>query len=317
MLLEDLQIVLKVAELRSITAAATHLDMSTPRASTALKRVEKALGVELFIRTTRQLRLSSAGERYIPYCEQALLTLKEGRQQISNDLAIVEGELRIAVSSDLGRNYIRPWLNELMDAYPDVSVQLHLSDSSVDLFRDSIDIAIRYIRPGSLNDASLYGFKICNVPHHLCASPDYLDKYGIPTHPDDLPSHSGLLYKLHDITNDVWIFAKEDKQYKIRMNSSRVANDGDIVRQWCVDGKGLAIKSCLDISTDLLSGNLVSVMPEFKPASTELWLIFPSRQLITPATRLLRDTIKKKCTDILTQLIDVGILDEAILINEF
>ena len=106
MLLEDLKVVLKVSELRSITAAATHLDMSTPRASTALKRVEEALGVKLFIRTTRQLRLSSAGERYIPHCEQALLTLEQGRQLISSDLAIVDGELRIAVSSDLGRNLV-------------------------------------------------------------------------------------------------------------------------------------------------------------------------------------------------------------------
>ena len=313
MLLEDLQVVLKVAELRSITAAATHLDMSTPRASTALKRVEAALGVELFIRTTRQLRLSNAGERYIPHCEQALLTLEQGRQLISSDLAIVDGELRIAVASDLGRNLVRLWLNEFMDAYPGVSVRLNLSDSSVDLFRDSIDIAIRYIRPGSLNDATLYGFKICNVPNLLCASPHYLNKYGIPEHPSDLSTHNGLLYELYDITNDVWIFTKEGKEHKIKMTSNRVANNGDLVRQWCVDGKGLAIKSCLEISTDLLSGDLVGVMPEFKPTSTELWLLFPSRQLITPAARILREKIKKECTDILTQLIYEGILDERVL----
>lgn len=311
--LQDLQVVLKVAELRSITAAATQLDMSTPRASTALKRVEEALGVELFVRTTRKLRLSSAGERYIPHCEQALLTLEQGRRQINSNLANVEGELRIAVSSDLGRNLIRPWLNEFMDVHPGVSVRLNLSDSNVDLFRDSIDIAIRYIRPGSLNDANLYGFKICNVPHLLCASPDYLAKQSTPTHPHDLPSHRGVLYQLYDITYDVWTFTKEGMEYKVRVNSNRVANDGDLVRRWCVDGKGVAIKSCLDISTDLLSGSLVNIMPEFKPSSTELWLIFPSRQLITPAARLLRDTIKKKCTGILTQLVDNAIIDESVL----
>ena len=313
MLIEDLKVVLKVAEFRSITAAATHLDMSTPRASTALKRVEVALGVELFIRTTRQLRPSSAGEKYIPYCEQALMSLEQGRQQISDDRGIVDGELRIAISSDLGRNLIRPWLNEFIDTYPDVSVRLNLSDSSVDLFRDAIDMAIRYIRPGSLDDANLYGFKICNVHSLLCASPDYLEKHGSPTHPDDLSSHNGVLYQLYDIIHDVWTFTKNGKQYKIRMNCNRAANDGDLVRRWCVDGKGLALKSCLDISSDLLSGKLVPVMPEFKPASTELWLIFPSRQLITPAARLLRDTIKKNCTTILTQLIDQDILDRNVL----
>ena len=313
MLLEDLHVVLKIAELRSITAAATHLDMSTPRASTALKRVEEALGVELFIRTTRQLRLSSAGERYIPHCEQALLTLEQGRQLISSDLAIVEGDLRIAVSSDMGRNLIRPWLDEFMDAHPDVTVRLNISDSNVDLFRDSIDIAMRFIRPGSLNDSNLYGFKICNVPHFLCASPDYLDRCGIPKHPSDLSSHNGLLYQLYDITHDVWTFTNEEKVYKIKMTSNRIGNDGDLVLRWCVDGKGLAIKTCLEISKDLLSGNLVALMPEFKPSSTELWLLFPSRQLITPAARLLRNTIKEKCNGILSQLIANGFLDESVL----
>lgn len=316
MLLEDLKVVLKVAELRSITAAATHLDMSTPRASTALKRVEQALGVELFIRTTRRLRPSTAGERYIPYCEQALQTLEQGRQQISSDLEIVDGELRIAVSSDLGRNLIRPWLDVFMDDYPEVSVRLNLSDSNVDLFRDSIDMAIRYVRPGSLNDANLFGFKICDVPHLLCASPDYLERFGTPEHPRDLVDYSGVLYQLYDIINDVWTFTRDGEEYKIRMSSSRVANDGDLVRRWCVDGKGLAIKSCLEISADLLSGNLVNVMPEFKPSPTELWLIFPSRQVITPAARLLRDTIKKRCGALLQQLQEKGVVEEIIMMKK-
>ena len=313
MLLKDLKVVLKIAELRSITAAATHLDMSTPRASTALKRVEEHLGAELFIRTTRKLRLSSAGERYIPHCEQALLTLEQGRQVISSDLDIVEGELRIAVSSDLGRNLVRPWLNEFLDVYPDVSIRLNLSDSNVDLFRDSIDIAIRYIRPGALDDANVYGFKICNVPNLLCASPHYLDQNTYPTHPHDLPALNGLLYELYDIANDVWTFTKDGKEYKIKMTSNRVANDGDLVRKWCVDGKGLAVKSCLEVSSDLLSGNLITVIPDYQPSSTELWLIFPSRQLITPAARLLRDTIKEKCSDMLNDLMSNGILDKGVL----
>lgn len=308
--LEDLQVILKVAEFHSITAAATHLDMSTATASAAVKRVEKALGVELFVRTTRRLRLSSSGERYIPQCEQALLMLNHARQQIKNDLDIVDGELWLALSSDLGRNLVIPWLNEFMETYPKVSVRLNLSDSNVDFFRDSIDIALRY---GSPDGANLYGFKICNVPRLLCASQEYLDKHGMPKHPHDLPSHNGLLYQLHDVIHDVWTFTREGKEYKIKMSSDRAVNDGDIVRRWCVAGKGLAAKSCLDMYSDLLSGNVLSVMPDFKPTPTELWLIFPSRQLITPAARLLRDTFKKKCSDVLTQLIDKGILDKSVL----
>ncbi len=310
MLLEDLQVVLKVAEFRSITAAATHLDMRTATASAALKRVESALGVELFIRTTRQLRLSSAGERYIPQCEQALLMLERARQNMKDDLDIVDGELRITLSSDLGRNLVIPWLDEFMDTYPNVSLKTHISDSNIDFYRDSVDIALRY---GSPNDANLYGFKICNVPALLCATQEYLDNKGTPKHPHDLASHNGLFYQLYDITYDVWEFSRGGTEYKIKMSGNRASNDGDLVRRWCVAGKGLAVKSCLDMSTDLLSGNVISLMPDFKPTPTELWLICPSRQSITPAVRLLRDSFKEKSTGILKQLIDEGILDDSVL----
>lgn len=310
MLIEDLQVILKVAKLHSITAAATQLDMSTATASAAVKRVEKNLGAELFIRTTRHLRLSTSGERYIPQCEQALNTLDQARQQIKSDLNIVDGEFRLALSSDLGRNIVTPWLDEFMDSYPDVSVRLNMSDSNIDFYRDSIDIALRY---GSPNEANLYGFKICNIPRLLCASPEYLDKHGIPKHPHDLPSHNGLLYQLHDVIYDVWKFRSNGTEYKIKMTSNRAANDGDIVRRWCIAGKGLAVKSCLDMSSDLLSGNVVNIMPEFKLTSTELWLVFPSKQLITPAARLLRETLKMKCTGVLKRLIKEGILDNDVL----
>jgi len=310
MLLEDLQVVLKVAEFRSITAAAANLDMRTSTASAALKRVESALGAELFIRSTRQLRLSSAGERYIPQCEQALLMLDHARQNMKQDLDVVDGELRISLSSDLGRNLVTPWLDEFMETYPDVSVRANISDSNIDFYRDSVDIALRY---GSPDDANLYGFKICNVPGLLCATQEYLDKNGTPEHPHDLASHNGLFYQLYDIIHDVWEFSDGETEYKIKMSGNRAANDGDLVRRWCVAGKGLAVKSCLDMSADLLSGKVVNVMPKFKPRATELWLICPSRQSITPAVRLLRDTFKEKTKGILSQLINQGILEDSAL----
>lgn len=307
MLLEDLYVVLKVAEFRSITAAATHLDMRIATASAALKRVEKSLGSQLFIRTTRQLRLSRAGERYIPQCQQALTMLEQARHNMRDDLDVVEGELRLSLSSDLGRNLVIPWLDDFMVTHPKVSLKLNISDSTIDFYRDAVDIALRY---GSPKEANLYGFKICNVPSLLCATPDYLEAHGTPRHPHDLPAHNGLFYQLHDIIYDDWAFSHKGTDYKIKMSGNRAANDGELVRRWCVAGKGLAIKSCLDMSTDLLSGNVINIMPEFVPRSTELWLICPSRQSITPAVRLLRDMLQEKCRGVLRQLIEKGVLGE-------
>ena len=98
------------------------------------------------------------------------------------------------------------------------------------------------------------------------------------------------------------------EEFKVKMSGDRASNDGDLVRRWCVAGHGLAVKSCLDMSADLLSGRVVNVMPEFNPRSTELWLICPSRQSITPAVRLLRDMFRAKTRRILDRLTDNGIL---------
>lgn len=311
MQLEDLQVVLKVAEFRSITAAAANLDLRTATASAALKRVEAMLGAELFIRTTRQLRISAAGERYLPQCEQALQLLAQAKNNIQDDQSAIEGELRIALSSDFGRNLVAPWLDDFMDKHPAVSLRANISDSNIDFYRDAVDLALRYVSPTETN---LYGFKICNIPRLLCASPGYLKAHGRPKQPQDLQSHNALFYQLQDITHDVWEFSGKSEQFRIKMRGNRASNDSDFVRRWCVAGKGLAAKSCLDMADDLLSGRVLSVMPQYKAKPTELWLVFPSRKSITPAARLLRDTLKERCAAVLQQLLERGFLQQDDLI---
>ncbi|WP_153913958.1 LysR family transcriptional regulator [Shewanella sp. TC10] len=299
MLLEDLVVILKVAEFRSITAAATNLDMRTATASAAVKRVEASLGAELFVRTTRHLRLSTAGERYLPHCEQALKMLEQAKLNMREDSGIIDGEIRIALSSDLGRNLITPWLDEFLDQYPNVTLRSSISDSKIDFYRDSVDMALRY---GSPNDATMYGFKICDVPRVVCASPEYVAAHGSLSSPEDIAQHNGLLYQLQDILQDDWQLNDGKQEHKVKLKGNRASNDGDLVRRWCVAGKGIAIKSCLDMSTDLLAGRVVNVMPGYSPTATELWLVCPSRQSITPTMRLLRDMFRTNAEAILDKL---------------
>jgi DNA-binding transcriptional LysR family regulator len=105
----------------------------------------------------------------------------------------------------------------------------------------------------------------------------------MPKHPNDLTTDNGLLYQLHDILNDMWEFSQQGKLIKVKMQSNRSSNDAELVRRWCVSGKGIAAKSCLDMSYDLLSNNVVPILSDFTLKSTELWLVCPSRQTITPA----------------------------------
>lgn len=299
MQVNDLQVVLKVAEFKSIKKAAESLDLSTATASAALFRVEKHFGIELFQRTTRQLKVSNAGEKHIPQIEQAILLLSQIEQNAKSELDIIDGALRLAAPSDFGRNLVLDWVNEFLDIHPKLSLKFHVSDSNIDFYRAPVDVALRY---GAPKDSGMYGFKICDVPRVLCASPAYIEQYGKPASLQELESHNGLCYQLHDIVHDVWEFSQGDEIYKVKMQSNRVANDAELVRRWCVAGKGVAVKSVLDMSSDLINGNLETLLPNFTPVSTELWLICPSRQLITPAIRTLRTFITERCTEVLKEL---------------
>jgi len=303
MSLDDLIVVLRVAEFRNITAAATSLDMRAATASAAVKRVEQELGVELFVRSTRRLRLSAAGEKYLPYCKQAIDLLSQAQQNLRSEVDSVTGEIRLSVSSDLGRNRVVPWIDELMATHPGLNLRVQITDTNVDFYRDSVDMALRY---GAPSDTNLYGFKICDVPRLLCASPDYLSRHGRPIHPDDLENHNGLFYQLQDIPFDLWTFKRGDEEYRVKMTGDRASNDGDLVRRWCVSGRGLAIKSCLDMSDDLLAGRVTTIMPGYAPPVSELWLICPTRQSITPAMRLLRDDLRAKVGELMNAMIAGG-----------
>ncbi|WDE09196.1 LysR family transcriptional regulator [Thalassomonas viridans] len=303
MLLSDLEIIIKTAELGSITAAATNLDMQVARASAAIKRVEKQLGFELFVRSTRQLRLSAMGERYLPQCIQALEILNNAKQTLVSDQDEISGELHLTAPSDLGRNFIMPWLDELAGQHPQLMLKLILNDHALDFYRDGVDIALRY---GSPTDSNLYGFKICDVPRLLCASPSYVSAHQLPEHPRELSVHNGLFYQLHSIVHDTWKFSRDKHLYSAKMTGNRIANDGDLVRRWCIAGKGVALKSAIDISEDLLAQRLIPLMPKYRPTPTELWLICPSKQSINPKVRLLKALITDKCRHILSELKDRG-----------
>jgi len=308
MKIADLQVLLKVAELQSITAAANQLDMSSSAASVSIKRIEKALNAQIFVRTTRQIRLTSEGERYLPLCQQALQLLQQGQVLIHEELQSISGEVRMAVSSEMGRNLIRVLLNNIMDKYSEVTLRLQVSDSRADFYRDGVDVALRAITKDAAKELNLYGFKICNIPHVLCASPSYITKHGEPLTPDDLLNHNALLYKLYEVVHDGWDLYNDDQKFKIKMNSDRAVNDGDIVRRWCIDGTGIAKKSAIDVAQDLLSGRLQRLMADYKVPLTEMWLVLPSRQLITPAVRLIRDELKHTINELRGQLIAKGTL---------
>ncbi|EAS45109.1 LysR family transcriptional regulator [Photobacterium profundum] len=305
----DLELFVRTADIGNITAAAVQLDISPAAASAALKRLEKQLGIELFIRSTRQLRITAEGERFLLHCRQALSSLDDAKASITEMKGEIAGEVRLSVSSDLGRNLILPWLDEVMDNNPKLSFQLSIGDSLADFYMDKVDVALRYGQP---EDSTMIAFKLATVDRVICASPGYIATYGSPKKPEDLLQHNCLLYQLGSKTYNQWELISKNSgntisntddsiksRSKIKVSSNRMCNDGDIVKRWAVAGKGIALKSRLDLSHDLNAGRVIELMPDYYVEPTSLWLICPNRKQVTPAILLLRDLLRVKCQALL------------------
>ena len=291
----DLTLFIRIAETGSITESAKQQRISTAAASSALKRLEKQLDVQLFLRTTRQLRITAQGEQFLFHCRQALESLDQGRISAHQMQGKVGGELRLSVSSDLGRNLVLPWMDELMDKHPSLSINLNAGDSLTNFFMDEVDVALRYGKP---EDSTMVAFHIATLNRVTCASPSYLSTFGEPSHPEDLRKHNCLLHRLDGRLFNTWEFADKSGGYRIKVNSNRVSNDTDIVRRWAVAGKGIAYRSQIDICSDLSSGKLVPILAGFQSPSAQLYLLCPSRKQVTPAVILLREMLREKCAQI-------------------
>lgn len=291
MLLNDLALFVRVADCGSISAAAAEMDLSAASASAAIKRLEKQLDTSLFVRTTRSLRLTAQGERYLIHCRRALSDLALGEQAIASDKGKVSGTLSLSVSSDFGRNLFVPWLDDFLLDFPQLQVRLHLGDNISSFYHDKIDVAVRYGKP---QDSNQVAFPICTADRVLCASPEYLAKFGKPETLEQLTQHNCLFYKLDERTHDQWQFERDGQEYKIRVTGNRSANDAEIARRWAVAGKGLVFKSSLDLAEDIMAGRLVPLLPEYRGEPVNLYLVCPGREHVTPVVLLLREMLRQQ-----------------------
>lgn len=292
--INDLTLFVRTAQTRNISAAAQQLDMTPASASAALKRLEKKLGVPLFIRSTRKLRITAEGERYLLYCSEALASLEKGKTSLKEMQGKIAGEIRLSAASDFGRNMLLPWIDEIIDTHPDLSILLNIGDTLEDFYQDKIDMALRYGEP---QDSAMVAFPIAKIDRVLCASPAYLAKFSEPKHPKDLYKHNCLLYRIQHSVFDTWNFFNDDGKYEVKVAGDRVSNDADIVHRWVVAGKGIALKSRLDMAADLRSGKVVEILRDYKSPALNLWLICPNRTQVTPVMLLLRDILRNKCAE--------------------
>lgn len=289
---DDLALFVRSAALGSFSAAAREVNLLPGQVSAAIQRLERDLNIRLFARSTRSLRLTADGEQYLPYAQGALETLREGHERIHTETATVKGVLQIAAPSDLGRNVLLPLLTEFRRAHPQLTLRLSFSDQVADVFRDPVDVALRY---GNMEDSSYVALPVapanCRV---LVASPDYLARHPAPDSLDALSAHTCLRFMLHGRVYDKWSFQEDGKRRVVAVSGPLISDDADIVRRWAVAGEGIAYKSWLDVAADLHAGRLVTLLDHISGDAIPLNLVCPHRKQFSPAIRLLHAWLQER-----------------------
>ena len=296
---DDLQLFVRAADLGSLSAAARVMDLSPAVASAALKRIEAQLGVRLLARSTRSLRLTAEGQGFLDYARTALSSLDEGRRLLARGQDQVSGVLQLSAPSDFGRNLLLPWLDAFQREHPQLTVRLLLGDRIADLFRQPVDIALRYGEP---EDSSLVALPVATDNRRvLCASPDYLARRGEPRQLEHLLQHNCLLYMLGTRVHDHWQFNDGKRELGLTVSGDRFSDDADVVRLWAIAGAGIAYKSWLDVAQDVTAGRLKVLLPELTCERAPLNLLCEHRAQLSKPVKLLRDMLIERCAELAGQ----------------
>lgn len=289
--LQDLDIFVRTVDSGSLSATARALDLTPAAASAALKRLEAELGVALFVRSTRSLRLTQEGALFLEHCRPALAALQQVHGQLQGGRAGgLRGTLQLAAPSDLGRNVLLPWLDDFQAEHPGIDLRLQLSDRMANVYSEPVDAAFRYGKP---QDSSLVALPLSAAHRRvLCAAPAYVASRGAPATPHALADHDGLCFMLGEDVHDRWRFwDAAGQEVQVRVRSRNVSNDGDVVRRWALRGRGIAYKSFFDVAHDLAAGRLVPLCTDWVTEAVPLFLVAPSRRQLTPLLRALRDFV--------------------------
>lgn len=285
----DLALFLRTLDLGSISAGARSLNLSPAVGSQRLKKLEKELGVRLLHRTTRQLTATPEGALLAEQSRSLVDDLEALLSDAGQAALKVTGTLRLTMPSSFGRQYISPILPAFLNRHPKLRLSVDLTDQTTDLVGSGFDLAIRI---GELESPNLVARKLIGNRRVLCASPDYLNKFGTPRTVEDLAHHECLLLAGNRESYNVWSFYDERKGVKsIRVNGRLHCNQGELLRDAALAGHGIARHSVWHIYDDLRAGRLRIVLPNDQIPDTGIYVVMPQRRLVPARVRAFVDFV--------------------------
>lgn len=278
-----------VATRGSLSAAARAEGVTPAIIGRRLDALEARLGVKLMLRTTRKLTLTFEGQAFFEDCQRVLNDLANAEAAVSLGGVKASGQLRVSAPAGFGRRHVAPLVGAFMQANPEVTVSLDLSDRLVDLVNENIDCAVRI---GELQDSSLVSVRLAEMRRMVVASPAYLVARGVPRTPADLAQHECLSL----VQQRGWVFRDpESGAVETRKVGGRFAcNDGAVLHEWALDGKGLAWRSLWEVGRDLDEGRLASVLDAWQAAPMGIYAVFPQRRHLPLRVRLFIDLLKER-----------------------
>lgn len=281
---EDFQFFIRVADLGSITQAAKHDNISVSVASQRIQRLEQQLNIRLFHRTTRKLKLTDEGK----------ILLAQGRTWIKQFLTLHEslivqdqkltGTLKLTASATFGMKVLTAVIADFSLLYPELKIHLDLNDQNQDLIENGIDLAIRI---GKLQDSSLVAKRLTQNNRLLCASPAYLEQFGIPKSIQELQKHRCILQQHAQGLTDTWDFAQTDgSTLSVAIEGYFISNSGEAIRQASLKGLGISNHSIWHVEQDLKTGKLIQVLEDFPIQSTAIYAVIADRNYVPAKVRI-------------------------------
>ncbi|WP_020593698.1 LysR family transcriptional regulator [Kiloniella laminariae] len=274
-----MSVFVRVVESGAFNKAADSLGLKASSVSKAISQLEKDLGVSLLYRTTRQLSLTDAGKFYYQDCNDILtrVTSLEGTISVMQQEPV--GNLRITAPTAFGQYYLGPQLPLFLARYPEVSVELDLTEELRDITRDGYDLAIR--SSDGLPDSSLYALKLVSQQRYLVASPAYLERKGSPTSPRDLQQHDTLIYSAMKQPNQ-WSFTRASLSYRIRLSPRLETNSYYILRDAARAGQGIANLNDYMVAEDIKNGALVPLLPQYPQIARDRYAVYHQKRELVP-----------------------------------
>ncbi|MCK7599046.1 LysR substrate-binding domain-containing protein [Microbulbifer sp. CAU 1566] len=274
-----------VAESASFTGAARKLGISTAQVSRQVSALEGRLSTRLLYRTTRKVSMTEVGQVYYQHCRRVLDGLAEAERAVTDLQQVPRGRLRLTAPVTYGETTLAPLVNDFVLRYPELQVEMELTNQKLDLVAEGYDLAIRL---GKLTDSSMMARRLGSRTLYVCASPYYLSSHGEPHSLSELARHNCLPGTL-----DYWRFREQGRSRNIRVSGSFRCNSGRALVDAALKGIGIVQLPDYYVDQDLQEGRLVSLLESYREEDDGIWGIYPHNRHLSPKVSMLLDFLSK------------------------